>query len=224
LKNLAVLNSQQKRLDVWPSTLRKVIAGSKISSPTRSKLVSIIGEQVTDDRQSNHKFDSVISVIKETVRKPIDILEASSKFGVNPSTITKILDGKPLSYSVQEKLITAVESQLIDVEIRKPSNPPSMVERLNHVHRLYEDLGTLEAAGRVIGVTRERVRQLLVKGTRLGLFEYKPFEYPFVPKEKLIADYRRLFEFGPCCQSEWHYLWISWQVAYSLQKSDQAAI
>ena len=186
-----------KRLDVWPSTLRKVIAGSKISLPTRSKLVSIIGKCVADERQSTHKFDSLIAVIKQTISNPIDILEASSRFGVNPSTIKKILEGKPLSYNVQEKLIAAAESQLAtDAAAREPSKLPSMVERLKHVHQLYEDLGTLEAAGRVIGVTRERVRQLLVKGSRLGLFEYKPFEYPFVPKEKLIADYRRLLSLG----------------------------
>ncbi len=115
---------------------------------------------------------------------------------MNPSTIKKILDGKPLSYNVQEKLIAAAERQLAaDVATGEPSKLPSMVERLKHVHQLYEDLGTLEAAGRVIGVTRERVRQILVKGSRLG-WQYKPFEYPFVPKEKLIADYRRLLSLG----------------------------
>lgn len=71
-----------------------------------------------------------------------------------------------------------------------------MVKRLKHVHKLYEDLGTLEAAGRVIGVTRERIRQLLVKGSHLGLFEYKPLEYPFVAKETLITDYRKHLSLG----------------------------
>ncbi len=63
-----------KRLSVRPSTLRKVITGSKISLPTRSKLVSIIGERVADERQSTHKFNSVISVIKQTVSNPIEML------------------------------------------------------------------------------------------------------------------------------------------------------
>jgi hypothetical protein len=110
---------------------------------------------------------------------------------VNPSTIRKILDGKPVSYSVQEKLIAAMQRPLPNTADWKPSYKSSMVERLKHVHQLYEDLGTLEAAGKAIGVTRERVRQLLVKGSQLGLFEYKPFEYPFVAKETLVADYRK---------------------------------
>jgi len=35
-----------------------------------------------------------------------------------------------------------------------------------------------------------------VKGSHLGLFEYKPFEYPFVAKETLIADYRKHLSLG----------------------------
>lgn len=61
---------------------------------------------------------------------------------------------------------------------------------------MYEELGTLEAVGKKIGVTRERVRQLLAKGSNLGLFEYKPFDYPFVPKEKIVADYRNYLTLG----------------------------
>jgi hypothetical protein len=74
-----------------------------------------------------------------------------------------------------------------------PSNDPyvSMMERLKKVHDLYKKCGTLEAAGKEMGVSRERVRQLLTKGSRLGFFEYRPFDYPYLSKEKLIADYSR---------------------------------
>ena len=71
-----------------------------------------------------------------------------------------------------------------------------MVERLKHVYQLYEELGTLEAARRVIGVTRERIRQLLVKGSQFGLVEYKPFEYPFVAKEIFLDGYRKYLSLG----------------------------
>lgn len=185
-----------RRLEVWPSTLRKVLAGRRISLPTRSKLDVILGEQITEKRQPNHEFDTVTSAIRGTIKSQVDIFEASSKFDVNPSTIRKILDGKPVSYSVQAKLIAAMQRPSPNKANWKSSYRSSMVERLKHVHQLYEDLGTLEEAGRVIGVTRERVRQLLVKGSHLGLFEYKPFEYPFVAKETLIADYRRHLSLG----------------------------
>lgn len=66
-----------------------------------------------------------------------------------------------------------------------------LFKRIREAHKLYTEKGTLEAAGRVLGVTRERVRQMLAKGSNLGLFEYKPHDYPFVPKDKILDDYRK---------------------------------
>jgi hypothetical protein len=43
--------------------------------------------------------------------------------------------------------------------------------RLRQAYELYIELGTLEAAGGELGVTRERVRQLIRRGVEHGLFE-----------------------------------------------------
>ena len=64
-------------------------------------------------------------------------------------------------------------------------------KRMMEAHKLYTEKGTLEVAGKHMGITRERVRQLLETGTRHGLFEYKPYNYPFVPKEKILDDYKK---------------------------------
>ena len=126
------------------------------------------------------------------INNPLDVIEVSAKFAVNPSTIQKIIDRRPVSRAVQEKIFSAMET-----EHNKPADAKlSMVERLQDVHRLYKDLGTLAAVGEKIGVTRERVRQLLEKGTKLGLFEYKPFDYPFVSKETILADYKEHLSLG----------------------------
>ena len=39
---------------------------------------------------------------------------------------------------------------------------------------LYERLGTLEAVSAKVGITRERVRQILAKGRRFGVCKYEP--------------------------------------------------
>ncbi len=54
---------------------------------------------------------------------------------------------------------------------------------------LYEQQGTLESVAKTMDLTRERIRQILVKGTRLGLFKYTGYEYPFVSKEAIIKSY-----------------------------------
>jgi hypothetical protein len=73
------------------------------------------------------------------------------------------------------------------------------VRRLLFVHERYRAIGTLAGVGREIGLTRERVRQLIQKGVVLGLFEYKRLVKTVhlinIPKEKIIEDYRNLLEF-----------------------------
>lgn len=70
-------------------------------------------------------------------------------------------------------------------------NQELLFKKLKEAHKLYVEKGSLEAVGKYMGITRERVRQLLVQGTRLGLFEYRPYNYPFAPKEKILEDFRR---------------------------------
>ena len=125
-----------RRLDVRPSTFRKVLAGRHISLPTKSKLNAILGEQITEKRQPIRGFDSVTSTIRGTIKSQVDIFEASSKFDVNPSTIRKILEGKPVSSSVQAKLIAAIQNPLPDSADSTSLNRSSMVERLKHIHKL----------------------------------------------------------------------------------------
>ena len=181
------------KLGVRPSTLNKLLAGRPLSAPTREKLGGILEDNSTSKLPKGKDHLKVIrSKLREMIKNEIDLIEASSRLNINPSTIRKILQGIPVSFGVQKKLRAALETE--------PSGPsdakPSMVARLNEIHRLYEQEGTLEAVGRKIGVTRERVRQLLAKGSKLGLFDYKPFDYPFVPKEKLVADYTEYLTLG----------------------------
>ncbi len=76
------------------------------------------------------------------------------------------------------------------VEIRAKAVSPSRTEFYKRCFHEYQQHGTLAKAGQTLGITRERVRQGLVKGSRLGLFEYKPREYVIIPKKKLLEDYR----------------------------------
>lgn len=66
-------------------------------------------------------------------------------------------------------------------------------KQLREVYGLYEKHGTLDAVGRHIGLSRERVRQLLVRGTKAGLYTYNSKKRgPACDPQKLLDDYRRL--------------------------------
>lgn len=121
-------------------------------------------------------------------------MTASERLGVRPSTIERIISGKRMSSPTIRKIESILKqgfSPTVHLERRK-----SREERFRLAHKLYIELGTLEAAAKEMGLTRERVRQLLVKGDRLGLFQYKPFNYPYISREKLVSDWTLLLSAG----------------------------
>lgn len=128
--------------------------------------------------------------IAEAVRRAIDrygdVVQAAAWIGVRPSTLTKVLEGTSLSAPALKKL-----TRLLEVPETLRRAKPVQIDRLETAHRLYLELGTLQAVGDRMSLTRERVRQLLEKGAKLELFEYKPREYPFVERGKILAAYSR---------------------------------
>ena len=114
---------------------------------------------------------------------------AAARLGVHPSTLRKMTSGASLSTFTIRKLTVRLTAVTSSDQPKYPSDAP--IQRLRDAYALYESLGTLEAVGRRLGVTRERVRQLLAKGTRLGLFKYSGREHLYVPREQLLNAYRR---------------------------------
>ncbi len=184
------------KLRVQAATLEKVLKGRKISPATREKLEGRLGPiplrpppayQASVIHPSKSMNPEFLGRLQAFVNECHLVDEASARLGVRRSTIEKILAGRSVSFVVQQRLQHLLGEA---TQSKGPSAPhPSMVERLTHVYTLYRERGTLEAVGREVEISRERVRQLLVKGSSLGLFDYKPHEHPYIPKEKLLADY-----------------------------------
>jgi hypothetical protein len=116
------------------------------------------------------------------------ILTVAGYLRVQPATIRKVLNGIPLTHNADAKLRAALEEIGASADFDN-MEPVGQTRRLLEAHKLYKELGTLRDVAVRMRITRERVRQLLVKGTRLGLFEYKGHDYPYVEKAKLIEDY-----------------------------------
>lgn len=131
---------------------------------------------------------SLFSEVAKIVRDEIDLLELSSRCRVNPTTVRKILEERRISPYTEKKIRAGLELAPPPAGI---SGRLSKVERLREIHRLYLEKGTLEAVGRTIGLSRERVRQLLVRGVRIGLFEYSARRISDPSREKILEDYRK---------------------------------
>ncbi|MFQ5779464.1 MAG: hypothetical protein ACE5HN_01600 [Nitrospiria bacterium] len=131
---------------------------------------------------------SAFTKLTEIVRDKIDLLDIASRLGVAPSTIGKIIEGRPVSRYIEVKIQSALRC---DPLLCAAPARPSVIERMVEVNRLYKESGSLKAVGERVGLSRERVRQLLTKGAEVGLFEYRPSKQPFIPKEKILNDYRK---------------------------------
>jgi len=127
------------------------------------------------------------------VRSEVGLFLVASKLGVRPSTIRKILDGRTLSKVVERKIDASLRAGALSASTTFAS---AKLERLIEIFHLYHQERSLEAVGEKIGLTRERVRQLLVKGSKIGLFRYQSLRNtrPSVPKEKLLSDYRKFLK------------------------------
>lgn len=60
----------------------------------------------------------------------------------------------------------------------------------------YQEGGTLKHAAKRKHLTKERIRQILIKGTELGLFNYVGREYPYIEKNKILNDYSTHLSLG----------------------------
>lgn len=137
--------------------------------------------------------DSVYSEVSQQVKSEIDLLEASSKWGVTSTTLKKVLEGRPISRYVEGKIRSALQ---LGASSGMSTIKSSTVERLLELYHRYQEAGTLRAAGRATGLSHERVRQLLIKGANLGLFEYQAIQPPLIAKEKILNDYQKYLQFA----------------------------
>lgn len=172
---------------ISPSTIRKILEGRPISSRTQLKL----GIQPDEDKPDAIGMDSTSVLTKrlrELAKSDADVFDLSSKFGVTETPLKKILEGKLVSRPLIQKLRKALD---LSPQGKSCTKPSAAAERLYTIHNLYKQLGTLDAVGKQVGLTRERIRQLLSKGKKFGLFEYNPREYPFISREKILEDYKK---------------------------------
>lgn len=158
---------------------------------------TLLKQSAVLDERGNTVEVSTFSRLKTMVTNKTDLLRVSDRLNVNPSTVQKILEGSPVSRSVKKKIHAAFT--------QGGSHPAqsrhSTVDRLMEVHRLYEKAKSLRAVGQEMGVSRERVRQLLEKGSEVGLFEYKPLKSPLIPKQKILRDYKKFLKLNAVARS-----------------------
>ena len=131
---------------------------------------------------------------KEMIRDEKKLMQIAFCFRVNPTPLRKILENKPPSKYILTKLQKVMTEYSKESDLNGVLLKSARGEKLVALYRLYEREGSLGKVGQIQHLSRERVRQLLNKGTRLGLFEYKRSnarELPVISREKIMEDYKK---------------------------------
>jgi hypothetical protein len=111
---------------------------------------------------------SIRAQLRERVTDDVSLLVTASQFRMTPATIRKVLAGEPMSHYVEKKLRAVFEGR----SERGPRQPD--FTKYYRVYGAYRAHGTLEGAAAALGVRTQRVHQVLLNGSRLGLFDYRP--------------------------------------------------
>jgi hypothetical protein len=112
-------------------------------------------------------------MLKGIIRDEKHLLQIAFCFRINPTPLRKILADEPPSKYILNKL------QKVQAELAEESDLNEFIlnsergRKLVSIYRHYQKEGSLGKVGQLMDLSRERVRQLLNKGTELGLFEYK---------------------------------------------------
>jgi DNA-binding CsgD family transcriptional regulator len=133
--------------------------------------------------------------LRGLVRNKTDLWKIADRLNVNPSTIQIILEDSPVSRSVTKKIETSFHEEVAPDENSMggghPESNHSTVGRLMEVYQFYREEKSLRRVGKKLGLSPERVRQLLKRGSEIGLFKYRPLRPPLLSRQKILKGYRR---------------------------------
>jgi len=79
----------------------------------------------------------------------------------------------PFSKYKIPKIIKSRNKTKDEIQLSIPKLKINRKQKIYKVKDLYDKLGSLSAVGRVLNISRERVRQILKKGEKYNLFNYK---------------------------------------------------
>lgn len=185
------------KLNVRPSTLKKLLTGQVLSAPTREKLGDIIKKNSNaKPSKASGELKIIRSKLRGMIKNEVDLVEASSRFNVNPSTIRKILRGVPVYHGAQMKIRAArvvpdgealhrllVEAGFRAVEIRASA----MTIRLPSLETfVLGHLSGMPVAGAVAALSEDQ-RVALARQVQTALQPYADGDGVAVPDEINIA-------------------------------------
>ncbi|HUU49843.1 MAG TPA: hypothetical protein VMW81_02650 [Nitrospinota bacterium] len=191
------LENTAKRLEIEPRLLRDFLLKAdnlnvinykylKYKSKKKDSNLELFDKDYSIKKLDNIKLNYEYWRKEETKRivkllkKSYSIKDVAKSMNMSFMTIRNMLFAE---YKCNN--ITQLRKKL---KIKRPLSQKK-IEKLKKVKKLYDKLHTLQKTANALGITRERVRQLLRDGEKYGIFKYEIFrEKKF---EELLQIYNR---------------------------------
>jgi len=191
------LTALAKQIRVHEKTLSKILHGQDLSYLTALKIKKWLKKsrkQVTfQNIESTLDAFELQKDCQKILASSLPLQVLAKQFGTQEFQIKKVAENRKIGQRALGKVVELIEHYKNGtLEINYDSEN---IKKLKHVYKLYCEHGTLQAVGNLLGVTRERIRQMLVKGTEQGFFRYQGREYPYIAKEQILAAYKASLNF-----------------------------
>ncbi len=191
----------------WVTVLSLPISVINLSVRTANVLKQTKAHNLLDlVKKKSSKIIRIRNCGKKTLREISDFLrKLELQLGVqlDVNLVQDVISN--ISHKTEDELISDFKNKYpekysICIEAKVNNLDPSRIEFYTNSFRLYLEGGTLEYVAKKLRLTRERIRQILVEGTKLGLFNYTGKDYCYIEKDKIIADYSKYLRLGKVAQ------------------------
>ena len=154
---------------VYPSRVRDFRNGSRflnplnVSSIVRQKMAQLCAHRIMSERTQPPLWQARSEKLLGQMWVCVIWLHNG---GGTETSLRKLYEGEPVSRGLTKKVEAALACAR---PTDRAAGPSVAIERLQRIHKLYKELGTLEAVGKHVGLTHERVQTITRqrKGHRL---------------------------------------------------------
>ena len=191
---------------LYPKTIQNIVARRPIAQVTLEK----VERALKHGKLSPKSCPSVeASSFEDRLHRFLltmgGTIQAATYLNVDPLVLAKLIYGREVNSRFRSHVQRRLEKvqarnrsdQVIPADIPSEKLTEDSLGECSQAYELYKSYGTLEAVGRRLNLSRERVRQLINRGIAYGVIPAEPHytqasrPFPFSSREEFLVAYEK---------------------------------